>query len=86
MNLKIQIIVILVSFLFGFVYCTLFKYYKKYIMNSKFKIISDFLYNFIFLLLFVLVFYKINYLFLTYYMTIFFSVGFLVSYLTVNHF
>lgn len=86
MNLKVQLIVISVSFLFAIIYCVFFKYYKNYIRNNKFKWITDLLYNFIFLLIFICLFYKINNLYLNYYMMIFFLLGFVIAYLTVNHF
>ncbi len=86
MGLNVQLLTILIAFLFGFFYCVLFKYYKKYIRSFRFYVITDFLYNFIFFAIYCFVFYKLNNLYLNYYMFIFFFIGFLIAYLTVNIF
>ena len=86
MNLNIQIIVILISFIFGVFYFLLFQIYKKYIRKDKLKIITDFIFNLIITSIFMFVLYIVNNLYLNYYMIIFFCIGFVISYLTVNHF
>ena len=86
MKLNIQVLLIVLSLLFGFFYCLSFILYKKYIRNIGSYILNDFLFNITFTILFTYILYRLNYLNLNYYILLSFFIGFLCAYLTVNHF
>lgn len=86
MDLKTQLLLIFISFLFGVIYFYSFFRYKNF--SLKFNILKKFLldlgFNFIFFLIFAFILYMINNLTLHVYILLYFFLGIYICYINVN--
>ena len=80
MELKIQVLLMFVSFLFGIIYCLAFKIYQKFFYKIKYKILLDFIFNIFFFTLLSICLYLLNRLYLHIYMIFFFTLGMCICY------
>jgi len=86
MDLKTQLLLIFISFLFGVFYLLLFFKYKKNVIKNNIyqRFFSDFVFNFLFFLLFAIILYFLNNLTLHIYILLYFFLGVYMCYLYVN--
>lgn len=79
MILSKQIISLIFSFVWGFIYYFLFTIFKKYLVFSKYKVLFNIIFNFILAILFFIGIVVINNGILSFYYLIFIVFGFFVS-------
>ena len=79
MILSKQIISLIFSFVWGFIYYFLFTIFKKYLVFSKYKALFNIIFNFILAILFFIGIVVINNGILSFYYLIFIVFGFFVS-------
>ena len=79
MILSEQIISLIFSFVWGFIYYFLFTIFKKYLVFSKYKVLFNIIFNFILAILFFIGIVVINNGILSFYYLIFIVFGFFVS-------